>query len=76
MLTFFLSPSIACANSSAVSSPITFANDGNAEIIGQNPVKAEARIATIILKTKNLKNKITLKATSDKLQENTIIITK
>ena len=56
---------------------ITFAlSEGNAEIIGQNPVKAEAGIATIILKTKDLKKKITLKATSEKLQDNTISITK
>jgi len=50
--------------------------EGNAEIIGQNPVQAEAGIATVILKTKDLKKKIILKATSNKLQENTITITK
>ncbi|KUJ61290.1 hypothetical protein AR687_13985 [Flavobacteriaceae bacterium CRH] len=56
---------------------VTFVvNEGNAEIIGQNPVKAEAGIATVILKTKNLKKKIVLKATSDKLQENTIVVAK
>ncbi|MEO8237028.1 MAG: glycoside hydrolase family 2 TIM barrel-domain containing protein [Flavobacterium sp.] len=56
---------------------VTFAvSEGNAELIGQNPIKAEAGIATIILKTKNLKKKITLKATSEKLQNNTITITK
>ncbi|MDQ6470040.1 glycoside hydrolase family 2 TIM barrel-domain containing protein [Flavobacterium sp. LHD-80] len=56
---------------------VTFAlSEGNAEIIGQNPVPAEAGIATIILKTKDLKKKIVLKATSNKLQETTITITK
>ncbi len=56
---------------------VTFTlSEGNAEIIGQNPIQAEAGIATIILKTKDLKKKIVLKATSNKLQENTITITK
>lgn len=50
--------------------------EGNAVITGQNPVKAEAGIATIILQTKNLKKKIKLTATSDKLQEQTIVISK
>ncbi|WP_035646495.1 glycoside hydrolase family 2 TIM barrel-domain containing protein [Flavobacterium sp. ASV13] len=56
---------------------VTFTlSEGNAEIIGQNPVQAEAGIATIILKTKDLKKKIVLKATSNNLQDNTITITK
>ncbi|MEN2398396.1 glycoside hydrolase family 2 TIM barrel-domain containing protein [Flavobacterium sp. MC2016-06] len=56
---------------------VTFTlSEGNAELIGQNSIKAEAGIATIILKTKDLKKKITLKATSEKLQDNTITITK
>ncbi|WPO80181.1 glycoside hydrolase family 2 protein [Flavobacterium sp. KACC 22761] len=56
---------------------VTFSlSEGNAEIIGQNPVQAEAGIATIILKTKDLKKKIVLKATSNNLQETTITITK
>lgn len=56
---------------------VTFAlSEGNAELIGQNSIKAEAGIATIILKTKDLKKKITIKATSEKLQDNTISITK
>jgi beta-galactosidase len=46
---------------------VTFAlSEGNAEIIGQNPVKAEAGIATIILKTQNLKKKFSIKATTQK----------
>jgi beta-galactosidase len=56
---------------------VTFTlNQSNAELVGQNPIKAEAGIATIILKTKNLKKKITINATSEKLQDNTILITK
>ena len=43
-------------------------SEGNAELIGKNPVKAEAGIATIILKTKNLKSPIKLLAKSDDLQ--------
>ena len=43
-------------------------SEGNAELIGENPVKAEAGIATIILKTKNLKSPIKLLAKSDDLQ--------
>ncbi len=42
--------------------------EGNAEIIGENPVKAEAGIATIILKTKNLKNSVKVIAESENLQ--------
>jgi beta-galactosidase len=47
--------------------------EGNAEIIGENPVKAEAGIATIILKTKNLKSKIKVIAKSENLQPNNLI---
>ncbi|MCV9930201.1 DUF4982 domain-containing protein [Flavobacterium sp. LS1R49] len=58
-------------------SEVTFAlSEGNAEIIGQNPINAEAGIATIILKTKDLKNKIVLKASSGQLKDSTISITK
>jgi beta-galactosidase len=41
--------------------------EGNAELIGENPVKAEAGIATIILKTKNLKSPIKVVAKSENL---------
>lgn len=56
---------------------VTFTlSDGNAVLIGQNPIKAEAGIATIILKTENLKKKIVLKVSSGKLESSTISITK
>ena len=42
--------------------------EGNAELIGENPVKAEAGIATIILKTKDLKKPINILAKSENLQ--------
>jgi beta-galactosidase len=42
--------------------------EGNAELIGENPVKAEAGIATIILKTKNLKSSVKVIAKSENLQ--------
>jgi beta-galactosidase len=48
---------------------VTFSlEEGNAEIIGENPVKAEAGIATILLKTKNLKSPIKVIARSEDLQ--------
>lgn len=56
---------------------VTFAlTEGNAELIGENPVKAEAGIATIILKTKNLKSKIKITAESKNLQNSTLEILK
>ena len=42
--------------------------EGNAELIGENPIKAEAGIATIILKTKDLKKPIKILAKSENLQ--------
>ena len=56
---------------------VTFALlEGNAELIGENPVKAEAGIATIILKTTNLKKPIIITAASNNLKKNTISISK
>ena len=42
--------------------------EGNAELIGENPIKAEAGIATIVLKTKDLKKPIKILAKSENLQ--------
>jgi beta-galactosidase len=42
--------------------------EGNAELIGENPVKAEAGIATIVLKTKDLKKPVKIIAKSENLQ--------
>ena len=48
---------------------VTFSlTEGNGELIGENPVKAEAGIATIILKTKNLKTPIKVMANAENLQ--------
>jgi beta-galactosidase len=56
---------------------VTFTlTEGNAELIGENPVKAEAGIATIVLKTKNLKNPIKITTQSEKLQNGMISIVK
>ena len=56
---------------------VTFAlTEGNAELIGANPVKAEAGIATIILKTKNLKGLIKVTAKSENLQNGTLSVSK
>ncbi len=41
---------------------------GNAELIGKNPVNAEAGIATIILKTTNLKKPVKVMAKSENLE--------
>jgi beta-galactosidase len=42
--------------------------EGNAELIGKNPVRAEAGIATIVLKTKDLKKPLKVMAKSENLQ--------
>jgi beta-galactosidase len=56
---------------------ITFAlTEGNATLIGTNPVKSEAGIATILLKTKDLKTAIQLNATAENLDKNTLLIQK
>ncbi|MFV5697195.1 glycoside hydrolase family 2 protein [Flavobacterium sp. ZT3R17] len=56
---------------------VTFAlSEGNAELIGENPVKAEAGIATIILKTANLKKSIKITSSSERLQKGTLTISK
>ncbi|WP_281297613.1 glycoside hydrolase family 2 TIM barrel-domain containing protein [Flavobacterium limnophilum] len=48
---------------------VTFVlTEGNAELIGENPLKAEAGIATIVLKTKNLKSPIKITATGINLK--------
>jgi beta-galactosidase len=54
---------------------ITFAlTDANAELIGENPVKAEAGIATIILKTTHFKKEITITASGTNLQNGVLEI--
>jgi beta-galactosidase len=54
---------------------ITFAiTDGNAELIGENPVKAEAGIATIILKTTQFRKPITIKASAGNLKNTALEI--
>jgi beta-galactosidase len=54
---------------------VTFAlTGGNAELIGENPVKAEAGIATIVLKTKNLKSPIMIKASGQDLKATSLEI--
>ena len=56
---------------------VTFAlSEGNAELIGENPVKAEAGIATIILKTSNLNKSIKITSSSNQLQKGTLTISK
>jgi beta-galactosidase len=54
---------------------VEFSLEGeNAELIGQNPMQAEAGIATILIKTKNFKKPITIKAKSNGLKETSIEI--
>jgi beta-galactosidase len=53
---------------STATNEVTFAlTKENAEFIGENPVKAEAGIATIILKTTNFKKPIMITAFSENL---------
>ena len=54
---------------------ITFTIEGeNAMLIGQNPIKAEAGIATILLKTTLLQKPLQMKATANNLQPATMEI--
>ncbi|PJJ09714.1 beta-galactosidase [Flavobacterium sp. 1] len=54
---------------------VTFAlTEGNAALIGENPVKAEAGIATIVLKTKNLKSPIKIKVSGRNLEASSLEI--
>jgi beta-galactosidase len=56
---------------------VTFAlSEGDAELVGENPVKAEAGIATIILKTTSLKKSIKITSSSERLQNGTLTISK
>lgn len=72
----FVYASVADANGTIVTDAtnlIEFTLEGeNAELIGQNPVQAEAGIATILLRTQNLKKTIHLKARSANLKEATL----
>lgn len=55
--------------------PIEFSIEGeNAEFIGQNPIQAEAGIATILLKTNSFKKPIIIKAKTAGLTEATLEI--
>jgi beta-galactosidase len=55
---------------------VTFTlTEANAELIGENPVKAEAGIATIILKTTHFKKGITITASGTNLQNGVLEIT-
>lgn len=52
---------------------VEFSLEGeNAELIGQNPIASEAGIATILLRTKNFKKPIKIKAKSANLKEATL----
>jgi beta-galactosidase len=56
--------------------PITFeiAEGENAQLIGENPIVAEAGIATILLKTEHFKKAVTIKAKADALKEATLTL--
>jgi beta-galactosidase len=56
---------------------VSFAlTEGNAALIGANPIKAEAGIATIILKTKNLKSLIKITAKAENLEAGSLSVSK
>ena len=72
----FIYASIMDANGTIVSdatNSVEFSIEGeNAELIGQNPIAAEAGIATILLRTKNFKKSIKIIAKSANLKEATL----
>jgi len=51
---------------------VQFTVNANGKLIGQNPVKAEAGIATILLQAGTVTKSITIKANSDKLKSDDI----
>ena len=53
---------------------VQFTVNANGKLIGQNPVKAEAGIATILLQAGTVSKSITIKANSDKLKSDDISI--
>lgn len=50
---------------------ISFSVEGNAELIGDNPINAEAGIATILLRAEDEKGSVTITATNDELEQAT-----
>ena len=74
----FVYASVVDANGTLVSDAtplVEFSLEGeNATLIGQNPIAAEAGIATILVRTKNLKKPIKIKAKSTNLKEATLEI--
>ena len=74
----FVYASVVDANGTTVSDAtplVEFSLEGeNATLIGQNPIAAEAGIATILVRTKNLKKPIKIKAKSTNLKEATLEI--
>lgn len=53
--------------------PVKFTVEGDASIIGENPVAAEAGIATVLLKTGVKGGAISLKATADMLKGEIVV---
>ncbi|MFY7741621.1 MAG: glycoside hydrolase family 2 TIM barrel-domain containing protein, partial [Flavobacterium sp.] len=74
----FVYASVVDANGTIVSDAtllVEFSLEGeNATLIGQNPIAAEAGIATILVRTKNLKKPIKIRAKSTNLKEATLEI--